>query len=230
MTVTGTFPDNDWNDGCFTSVYVLTGAKSAVNQTGTHYGTPSTRDDTGTGSITTTQANSWVLGGASNPGNNVDPVTGVSGTTVLDNTGPASTVGTNFCTFYAPEAVAGTYTVGVTDTGSNTVALAEILASGTISHNTSGPSPAWVDDFGGDNTSTTGTFTPTPGSLLVAIIGADANSGHSATDIQVSDSMGLTWHQLAFGNSIDGMIMSVFVADVPGSSSPTPSLLMTGIV
>lgn len=230
MTVTGTFPSNDWSDGAFTSVYVVTGAKRASSQAGASYGTSSADQDSGTGSLTTTQVDSWIFGGASDPYQNVDPADGVSGTTILDNSGPASPDGTNFCTFYAPETTTGSYTVGITDTGSNTIALAEILANSTIALDPSGPSPGWADDFGADNTSTTAAFTPASGSLLVAIVGADANSGHAAGDIQISDSLGLTWYQLAFGNSAEGMIMSVFVADIAGSQPVAPHLQMAGII
>lgn len=224
MTVTGTFPANDWNDGCFTSAFVLTGAKVATGQTGVSYGTPSGSSDSSQKSITTTTTGSWVVGAYSDPGNANSSPTMLSNTievTNYANSGagidflvfrPQSATGTPGATTYGADASASGFLSG-------TIAMAEVLpsASGTISLDSSSPSTLYADT-GASNTSTTVSFAPVSGSLLFAVVAADANPGHSAGDIQISDSVGLTWHQLAFGNGSNGMIAALFVADVPSGA------------
>ena len=225
MTVTGTFPANDWNDGCFTSVYVLTGAKAAASQPGASYGTGSGGSDSSQKSITTTTAGSWVVGSYSDPGNANSSPTMLSNTIMVAND-PDGAAGIDFLVFRSLSATGtpGSATYGADSSASGflngTITLAELLPStgGTISLDSTSPSTLYADT-GAGNTSTTGSFAPVSGSLLFAVVAADANPGHSATDIQVSDSASLTWHRLAFGNGSSGMIVALFVADVPGGSS-----------
>jgi hypothetical protein len=237
MTVTGSFPANDWNDGLFLDVYVLTGAAKAASQTGAIYETSASSADPGYAAITTTAASSVVFGVWGDPGaSQGNPVPYDSSTaTVLANSynlpnGPGASWG--FMTFDSiVTSTPGTETLGVQDAsrsytyGPGSIALAEILAASgrSIAIDASGPSPSDTDDFN-NLTSTSASFTAVPGSLLIAFIAADANPGHVASDLTITDSFGLTWHQLAFANSNQGEAVTIFVADIP--SSPSESGLL----
>ncbi len=128
----------------------------------------------------------------------------------------------------------GAETLGVQDVsrsytyGPGSLAFAEILAASgkSIAIDTSGPSLSDADDFGSDNTSTSAAFTPVPDSLLLAFVAADANPGHVAGDLTITDSAGLAWHPLAFADGNQGEALSIFVADIPAVPQHG-SLLMT---
>jgi len=216
MTITGTFADNDWNDGFFLDVHVLTGAAQAASQTGA-----TATSNISSTSITTTTVGSQIFGVYADGSVTNSSPTMLSGSTQLADFADGG-AGITFLSFKSTSATSspGSSTFGANSSASGFVggssALAEILSSGTIAIDSSGPSPTWSDPGSGD-TATSAAFTPVAGSLIVAIVGADANPGHSPGDITISDTLGLTWHQLVFENSSsDAMIVSIFVADAPG--------------
>jgi hypothetical protein len=97
-----------------------------------------------------------------------------------------------------------------------TLAMAEILASGTLAEDAS--TPAGVTGTG--TSQTTAAFTPPAGALLVA---ASAGSGPSATAyvITITDTsgLGMTWTQLAMGNTSGNDVAGVWATVVPGLST-----------
>lgn len=228
MTVTATFTSNDFGDGAFLDLGVATGALSAASQTGATYGTASGGNDAGHASLTTTVTGSRVFGVFGDPAlNDASPVP-VAGTTTAANSSPVT--GGNAITLISFRSSAATGTPGSTSfgfasgVGAGSIAMAEILPNGTIALDASAPSPTWADTGSGGSV-TSASFTPVAGSLLVASVGADANSGHPATVLTVSGG-GLTWTRLAFGASSLGMVCAVFIADVPagggGGATPAP--------
>lgn len=227
LTVTATFAANDFGDGVFLGVRVLTGAAASASQPGASYGTSGTSEQSH--ALTTTVTGSMVFGLYSDALNNDTSPTAVAGTTLLDNSSPST--GGNGITFLSFRDTSATGTPGSATrgfsggtSGAGAVAMAEILASGTIALDSSAPSPTWADTGSGSSV-TSASFTPPAGSLLVAIAGADANTGHAATDLAVTDSSGLTWKRLAFGNGSSGvgMIAAVYVADVPAGGGTNAS-------
>jgi hypothetical protein len=120
-----------------------------------------------------------------------------------------------------PTAAGTPVTVGGVSQGVETniaLALAEILAAGTLAEDASSPPPVPADGSTsmGGSTLTTAPFTPPAGSLLVAM----ACSG--ATPPAVSDSSGLTWTKQA-GITDPGTQVSaaVWTAPVPGTPGLT---------
>jgi hypothetical protein len=229
MTVTGGFPANDWNDGLYIDIRVLTGAAKAASQTGAVYTTPSTSADPGYASITTTTTGSVVFGIFGDPAEadgGAVPYNSSTAAILANSATLPNSSGTSwgFATFESVvTSTPGPEALGVQDISRSwtyapgSIALVEFLpaSGGMITIDSSGPSPSQADDFT-NPTMTSASFTPAPGSLLVACIGADANPGHVASDLTITDSFGLTWHQLAFANGNQGEVVSIFVADIPG--------------
>lgn len=226
MTVTATFTSNDFGDGCFLDLDVLTNALPAASQTGATYGTASGGNDPGRANLTTTVAGSRVFGVFGDPAlNDASPVP-VAGTTVAANSSPVT--GGNGITLISYRSSAATGTPGSTSfgfasgVGAGTIAMVEIKPAGTIGLDASVSSPTWADT-GSGGSAVSPSFTPVAGSLLVASVAADANSGHAATVLTVSGG-GLAWTRLAFGASNLGMVCAVFIADVPaGGAAATPA-------
>ena len=115
----------------------------------------------------------------------------------------------------APTVAGGGDTLGV--------ALCEILAgaSAVLADDKSSPPPQLFTTSA--TTITTATFTPPPGSLLVAMVEANAlTTGATTMTVQVSDSLGLTWTaqsvaatDAAVGGSFE--FASVWTARVPAA-------------
>lgn len=236
MTITGSFPSNDYNDGLFIDVHVLKGAAKAVNQTGAIYVTPASSADQGFASITTTTVNSVVYGVFGDPAESeVNAVPYGNGTNAILANSTTLTGGSSasfgFVTFDSlATTTPGAQTMGVQDSSgtwnyaAGSIALVEILAANgsMISLDGSGPSPSQADTFTGP-TSTSAAFTPALGSLLLVLLAYDANGGHTSADFTISDTAGLTWHLLAFANGNGGEAVAIYVADVP--PAPTSGLL-----
>jgi hypothetical protein len=94
------------------------------------------------------------------------------------------------------------------------IALAEILAAGTLAEDASSPAAVTASA----QTVTTAAFAPPPGSLLVAMA-ATAWAGSGALAVTVSGG-GLTWAQLSGTGTVD--LASVWIAYVPGVPSSRP--------
>jgi hypothetical protein len=212
LTVTATQGGGSFN-GILLSVRVLTGADAAASQAGA---TASGRANEL--AITTTQAGSWVAGGISDP----------SGATWSSPTAATSQVDqvqdtTNGCTYITIGSASATGTPGsatygyaspvITDS-SVAFTLAEILkAPGqSIAQDASTPGAASTDNA---TTVTTGSFSPPSGSLLVAQVASDSND--TSVTIDITDSAGLTWHQLVYDTGGAFMASGVWVADSPSS-------------
>ncbi len=221
MAVTGTFVTNEYNDGCYLDVHVLTGAKAVAGQTGAVYEAPSTQDAQ-SATITTTKTGSQVFGVHYDQDNGNAPAHPLGGTTVLAYELPPE--GVTYASYSALTATPGSTSVGYTDaSGNGSTCLAEILPKSTIVIDASGPSPSWADDpswTGGSARSAR--FTPVAGSLLVALITADSDGSRTPDCFTITDTAGLTWIQLAFSDAGGaGGCTSIFIADVAGPQPAT---------
>jgi hypothetical protein len=184
---------------------VVTGAKKAAAQNGaTGSGAPVPPQQ----SITPNASGSWVYGVALAYPENGD-FTANAATTFTTNA-----YGGGYCTYgtfrSTSTTTAGTpVTLGATaPTGEyNNILMAEILASGTLAEDASTP-PTLNSTF--QSSLTTATFTPPPGSLLVA------QAGSLSTSVAISDSLGLTWHNLAAVSTT----YNIWVADMPANPQP----------
>jgi hypothetical protein len=169
--------------------------------------------------VTTTQTGSKVycamcLGAAG-------PMTAATGTTLDDNYQDTANT-QNYATGHATALTGtpGAITVGSSLPNGNggSCAVAEILQNGAIGDD--GTAPPVVTS----NTATsltTATFTPSPGTLLVAMMGTHWASG--VTTFTVTDSLGLTWIPLAQANGSSQGYAGIWVARVPGVQPPALS-------
>ena len=185
-------------------------------------GSPATGTRTGGGSsaaanasVTTTQAGSQVYGALSFWHAGDGSFTAEAGTTLFDNV--TDSVNGNLygtCRTTSATVTPGSVTVGASgpsDTGAN-AALLEVLASGgTLTED--GSSPASISTTGAE-TVTTASFTPPPGSLLVAMVGTDGTSS-AAVSMTVTDSSGLTWTARAEADAAFYGYAGVWTAQVP---------------
>ena len=219
ITVTATEGANAV-DGILLRVKVLTGAAAAALQAGA----TKTADTTGTPfsdqTVTTTTAGSVVYGAMANGVINT-AFTADARTTFIDQVPDASQI----CEYASWRATAATGTPGATVLGATaptndhgTYAAAEILAAGTIAEDGSGPAAVSSTSL---TAITSASFTPPPGSLLVAIV-AHCSSAVSSVTITNSGTA-LTWHQRAYLSTSAGTGSGVWVADVPGAG-PTSKL------
>jgi hypothetical protein len=207
LTVTAT-QTGDTFQGIMLSLRVLTGAAAAAAQSGGTASAPGSNQVT----VTTTATGSVVLGAIADPNNETwsSPLTS---TTQIAQVADA----TNGCTYLAfrstlPTVVPGAAAFGYSDANTGAVTAAEILPSGTILTDASTPAVVSTDT---DITVTTASFTPPAGSLLAAVVASDSNDSSPGIGITVSDSSGLTWHQLVFGQGTSFMASGVWVADAP---------------
>jgi hypothetical protein len=231
MTVTGSITGGtDYTDGVYLDVHVLTGAKGATSQPGAISATDSSTTDAGSASITTTTTGSWVFGSYADPWNSDPGITPIAGTTLIGNGYQSGSI--DLCSFRLtnPVATPGAVDVGVSNNVSQgAVCLAEILPSATIAEDASTPSPSWVwtGDGSSDITETSAAFSPPPGSLIIAIVATD---GQPDTVHGITDTQGLTWHQIALGTSGSGMMITIWAADVPGTAPTLDGLVMMGVI
>lgn len=217
ITVTATAAGADSSTGIALTVKVVTGALAAASQPGATAG--SITVTTPQLAITPTHSGSWVYGAVLS--GNAGTFTAVANTVFTRNTEDdtnsvvygtfrSSGTTTTSSTTYGASAPAGS-------AGTILIALAEILASGTLAEDAS--SPAAVETAGA-KTVTTASFTPPAGSLLVATVSA-ATQGDGATDTVTVTAAGgsLTFKQVATCPITEaGNIATVWVADVPGAA------------
>lgn len=116
----------------------------------------------------------------------------------------------------------GAISIGFSPTpaGNGTLALLEILPSGTITED--GSSPAAIYSGSGATTVTTASFAPPAGSLLVAMIGADANA---STTMGVTDTsgLGLTWTARVTAQASGALYAAVWTAAIPAGGTNAPA-------
>jgi hypothetical protein len=210
-------------NGMALTVKVLTGAAAVSGQTGSKLADAGPASQ----SLTTTKVGSVLYGAYS--WNNGITITPVSGTTISEDYDD-ETNGATYVTFQsAVTATPGPTIVGVTASGDDSTgawSAAEILPTSTIAEDASTPSPvATISAI----TVTSGSFTPPPGSLLVAMVSTNTNTA-SAT-ISITDSNGLTWTQLCYSTGSGFFGAGVWIANVPvqGGASAS-SLLMAGFL
>lgn len=211
MTVTAAESGTTFN-GVLLRVKVLTG--TSLSQAGA-----ATASFQGTGaqqaSITTTVTGSQVYGALKNSGSTAT-FTANGSTTLFDNVSDASN-GEAFGTCRSTSATGspGAVTIGASAPSvAGQTALVEVLPSGTITEDASGP--AQVNTLAGI-TITTASFTPPAGSLLVAMVLADANA---STVVTVSGG-GLTWTEVKKSQSTSPTgYAGVWIAQIAPASSP----------
>jgi hypothetical protein len=212
LTVTASQGGTGTDDGIILTVKVLTGALAAAAQNGTQ--DASTSITTPQLAITPTATGSWVYGAVTNVAA-ATAFTANGSTTFSQNVlyaGDGDTFGTFRST--GTTTAATPVTVGASapaeTTGNLIWAAAEILAATTLAEDPSSPA--------GKNTTTattisTASFSPPGGSLLVAVV-SNNGTGSGTLTVTVSDTLDLTWTQLA-NTTYDRA--SVWVAQVPAS-------------
>jgi hypothetical protein len=98
------------------------------------------------------------------------------------------------------------------------IALAEILAAGTLAEDASTPAPVWTPAA---ELVTTAAFTPPPGALLVAIAAANTTGGGDDTIAVSNTGPALAWGQLAIDPALGiAGIFAAFVPAAPGAVTP----------
>lgn len=212
--VTATQGGTGTDDGIILTVKVLTGALAAAAQTGTQDASNSIT--TPQLAITPTATGSWIYGAVTNVAA-ATAFTANGSTTFSQNvlyTGDGDTFGTfrstNTTTAATPVTVGGS--APAESAGNLIWAAAEILAATTLAEDPSSPA--------GKNTTTattisTASFSPPGGSLLVAVV-SNNGTGSGTLTMTVSDSLNLTWTQLA-NTTYDRA--SVWVAQFPAQSA-----------
>ena len=204
VTVTAAESGTTFN-GILLRVRVLTGtaASQAGAATATQAGTAAHQ-----ASITTTVTGSQVYGALAEVGGT--NFTGAAGTTIVDSQVDSSNGGTwGSCKTTSATGTPGATTVGASaPSTAGGCALLEILPSGTITEDASSPVTAFTFVT---TTITTASFTPPPGSLLVAMVSADAST---ATTVTVSGGA-LTWTQQVVSQTTGNLYTGVWTAAVP---------------
>jgi hypothetical protein len=212
ITVTATQGGSTAN-GILLRVYVVTGAKPAAQQTGgaLNLGFAS-NTNAWTGSITTT-ANSNVYGAASLSGSGNSPT--ATAVTIIDTSSDA-TNGETYVTFSALNVTAGATTRGINTSPATagTLGAFEVLAATTLAEDASAPGSQPFTSTSGI-TVTSGSFTPVPGSLLVALVSSDGGAG--STTMTVSGG-GLSWSQKTSNPAAGEDYAGVWMADVPAAA------------
>src|SRR6516164_9660377 len=199
-------------------IFILTGAAAAAAQAGA---APSATFSTSVTSFTATgvvqQASSFIYGAVIH-GNSADTASG--GVTVVDDIADA-TNGERYCTFKKITGVtAGSQALGTT-AGSSTggAAWLEALASGTLAEDTA-DAPA-VASTTAATAITSASFTPPPGSLLVALVSADGGSGVNTVTVTGG---GYAWTEKSKANGATNDYAGVWIADVPAVVASAPAL------
>ena len=201
-------------NGMALRVFVLTG--TARTQNGATTNQQLTTATSFTQSITTTQAGSRVYGVSSVFANN--SATAAALTTVTDNIAD-STNNARYVTFKAASLTGtpGPTTLGFTvASSSGPFAQAEILSTGTLAEDASGPAAVLVT---GATAATTANFAPPPGSLLIALVAS--HGGVSTETMTVTSGGNLTWTELVKNDPAGGDYAGVWIAQVPVRTSYT---------
>ena len=222
ITVTATQVGSPAN-GMALRIFILTGAAAAAAQTGA---APSATFSTSVTSFTATgvvqQASSFIYGAVIH-GNSADTASG--GTTVVDDIADA-TNGERYCTFKKITGVtAGSQALGTT-AGSSTggAAWLEALASGTLAEDTA-DAPA-VASTTAATAITSASFTPPPGSLLVALVSADGGSGVNTVTVTGG---GYAWTEKSKANGATNDYAGVWIADGPAAITSGPALSLPAL-
>jgi hypothetical protein len=225
MTVTVTQSGGLPANGTFLNVTVLTGAADGSVQTGAIASANIAGLTAAQTSITTTTTGSVVYGHLHRASSGTAFIANAS-TTLDDNvqdTANAKYWGT--CRTTTATGTPGAVTVGASNTASTAtsqIALAEILAAGTITEDASSPATVLAASA---QSATSATFTPPDGALLLAIIGTEDAS--AAATVTVTGG-GLTWTALVEkGNTGAQVYSGVWIAQVPAAAPPSTSFLVT---
>ena len=224
ITVTAAETGSTFGGGLL-RVWVLTGTASsqAGAATATFGGTGAQE-----ASITTTVTGSFVYGALKT--SSTTSLTAASGTTLDDNlvdNQNGEILGS--CHTTSATGTPGATTVGASapSVGGQT-ALLEILPSGTIT--VDGSSPAVVSSVSASWVNlTTAAFTPPAGSLVLAIVSADASS---STVVTVSSTGGLSWTQQGHSRAGGGATgyAGVWTAQVPAAATGGQEALPAPVV
>ena len=218
LTVTATASGPYAEQGIALTVKVVTGA--AASQPGTT-AADDTTVTTAELSITPAATGSWVYGAAIN-GAAATGFTAAAGTVLSANV-PDTANTVTYATFRTTgTTVSGTPVTAGASAPSETagfigVALAEILASGTLAEDASSPAPV---SSSAAVTVTTASFAPPGGCLLVAMVASNTTGAGDLT-LGVSDTDGLSWALLAQSPSLG--TAAVFAARYEPASSPAPA-------
>jgi hypothetical protein len=224
LTVTATQGGSGNTNGIVLDVRVVTGAAAVQNgKTGS-----SATITTPQLAITPNATGSWVYVSIDAFGN-ASTLTANAATTLrenVDQSGNPTTYGTGRTT--STTTAATPVTVGASaPTGYSAdavqLALAEILAApgATLAEDASTPAVAYTTAA---ETVTTGSFSPPPGSLLVAIVAPNSTGAAGIQTITVSDSSGLTWTPLVVISSSGDSANGIWVAVVPPAPAVIPAL------
>jgi hypothetical protein len=203
---------NDFNLSVL--VQVLTGATEAGGTFAQNGGTTPANS-----SVTPNFSNSWIGATAKS--------TGSTNYTASANNTALVTPGTNngpyYMGWYSATVTAGTpVTVGANNsTAAEAWAIYEVPPAGGSTPVVDGSSPALVTN-GGTGTATTASFTPPPGSVLVAFSTAGTLSTDTAT-ISDTSGLGLVWTKRATFVNASTSIATVWTATVP---APADQLLV----
>lgn len=215
ITVTATQGGSTAN-GLNLRVFVLTGAAAAASQSGATVATSPGSGAAFQASLTTTQTGSRVYG-AGSYGPQAAPTANAQ-TAGVDAVSDA-TNGEEYVSFKGASTTGtpGATTFGYSSTtgGGGPLAMLEVLPSGTLAEDSSGPANVSTTSA---LTVTTASFTPPGGSLLVALIGSDGGVG--VTTYTVSDTSSLTWTEKVKQNPSGGDYAGVWIAQVPASAGP----------
>jgi hypothetical protein len=197
--------------GVLLTVKVLTGtAASPIGNTAIQ---SSSTGVARSASVTTTVAGSQVYGAMACA---ETTAVAANSNSVLNGSQTDSTNGldTGTCRSASATVTPGAVVIGFTNTGTGGgCALLEILANGTIAED--GSSPASAYSGVASSTVTTASFSPPGSSLLVAMVGADANT---STVVTVSDSSGLTWTQRVVAQTSGALYAAVWTALAPAAA------------
>jgi hypothetical protein len=132
--------------------------------------------------------------------------------------------------YYSGTVTHGTpITVGSTSPTSDTVgwAIYEVPPATSLTPTVDTSSPAFASAASA-KTITTASFTPPPGSVLVAMVTANGTGEGGAVSMAVSGG-GLTWTQRAVGTVNGDGIAAIFTATVPSSSHSGAATLAAGV-
>lgn len=167
--------------------------------------------------ITPADSGSWVYGAALASSTILSPL---ANTTNEQNSGLA---GVGYIAFRSTAVTTGgtpaTYGEGGSTHGIG-IALAEIIAAGTLAEDASSPAPVAAAAV---TTLTTAAFTPPAGALLVAVIAANGNVGTTTMALTDTSGLGLTWTEQSKANGSSSGYAGVWTAQVPAAASSGPN-------
>jgi hypothetical protein len=230
MTVTATQGGTDVADGMLLRVIVLDNAAAAASQTGGTLVQSGPAEHQGT--LTPTGTGSFVFGAIIDNDAATQPAD--SGDVAIDNVVDA-TNGVCYTTLAYGSAYPGSLSTTTASSGitfgsitsyNGGIAAAEIIASGTLAVDASSPA---VADTTTATTITSPSFSPPSSCLLVALVASDGLMGFHGVNpltVTITDSVGLTWVNLATANTTGNGLAGVWVAQYPASTATT--LLVTG--